>query len=78
MKMNKKKNLGMFYADVLISGENKGMQLKFSRLFPGEMSLLHVMVASTERVIELLGKYIPSLAIKQLAPHVGRKKTGSM
>lgn len=62
--MNKEKSFGMFCAEVLISGENKGMRLKYSRLFPGEISVLHVTVASKERLIELLGKYILSHATK--------------
>lgn len=39
-----------------------------------EISLFYVMATSTERVIELLGKYFLSHATKQLAPCMGAGK----
>lgn len=47
------------------------MQLKYSRLFPGEISLLYLIVPPRGRVIELQGKYIPFC---EVAPHMQRKK----
>jgi hypothetical protein len=58
---------------VLISGENKGLQLRYSKLFPGEI-LLYLIVPATARVSELQGKYITSCTGKRLAPHMERKK----
>lgn len=40
----------------------------------GEISLFYVVVTSTVRVIELLGKYFLSHATKQLAPCMGAGK----